>query len=81
MVLAERVVALRRHDEVTWNQVRPLVNHLIEGMLAVGPRFPPHHRTGFNRNGSSVHGDRFAVAFHVALLQMGGKPVQRLAVW
>ena len=46
VVVAERVVGLHEADEVAGDQPRALVDQLVEGVLAVGPRLAPEDRPG-----------------------------------
>ena len=82
LVLADGVLTLRRHDEVTRNQVRPLVQKLKERVLPVRTRLSPHDRPG------GVAGDdravarcALAIAFHVGLLKVRREAMQILIVW
>ena len=77
---SERSERLAEGDEITRDEARPLMNQLIEGMLAVGARFAPIDRAGF-----AIHflpGERnvLAVALHRELLEIGGKAFQVLLV-
>ena len=46
MVAAERLERLGERDEVTWDKPGPLMDQLVEGVLAVGAGFAPVNRTG-----------------------------------
>ena len=45
-MLAERVVRLDRGEEVAGDELRALVDELVEGVLAVGARLAPDDRAG-----------------------------------
>ena len=45
-MLAQRVVAVGRGQEVARDQLGALVDKLVKGMLAVGAGLPPDHRPG-----------------------------------
>src|SRR5271165_4639529 len=81
MVPAQRVERLDEPDEVTGNQPRPLMNHLIERVLAVGSRFAPIDRSGRIVDLGSIEGNVFAVTLHGQLLQIGGESFEILLVW
>ena len=77
---AERVERFRERDEVAGNEPSPLVNQLIEGVLAVGSRLAPVDRRGLVSDGRPVEGDVFAVAFHRQLLEIGREALEILFV-
>ena len=52
---------------------RALVEQLVIGMLAVGTGRAPHHRTGVPSHRLPIEPNRFPVAFHVELLEVGRK--------
>ncbi len=47
------------------------MNQLVEGVLPVGTRFPPHDRTGGIVHTSTGAADRLTVRFHVTLREEG----------
>ena len=68
VVLAERVQRVHEADEVAGDQLRPLVDQLVEGVLAVGPRLAPVDRPGLVVDTLPLEGDVLAVGFHRELL-------------
>ena len=71
-------LALAEADKLDRDNVRALMQELIEGMLAVGSRLAEDHRSG-------LIGDRFreavyalSVRFHIQLLEMCREAAQRL---
>src|SRR5207302_4642413 len=66
--------------EVAGYEPGPLVNQLIEGMLAIGARLAPIYRAGRIVDVSPIDGDVLSVALHGQLLQIGRKPFQVLLV-
>jgi len=56
------------------------VDELVEGVLAIGARLAPHDRTSAVLDGFARLADELAVALHIALLEVGGEPVQVLIV-
>lgn len=65
VVVPEGVVCLREADEVTRYELRPLVNELVEGVLAVGAGLSPYDGSRL------IVGDPLAVTIHrFALLSM-----------
>src|SRR5690348_10381421 len=60
-------------EEVTWHQLRALVEQLVERVLPVGPRFTPYDRAGLRTYRLAVQVNMFAVALHLQLLQVGRK--------
>ena len=79
-MLAERVEALVKADEVAGDQLRALVDQLVEGVLAVGPRLAPVDRPGLVVDPGAVEGDVLAVRLHRQLLQVGREALQVLVV-
>ncbi len=80
VVVAERVVAPHEADEVAGDQPRPLVDQLVEGVLAVGSRLAPEDRPGVVVDMGALERDVLAVGLHRQLLQVGGEAVQVLVV-
>ncbi len=56
------------------------MNQLVEGVLAIGAGLPPNDRAGAVIDRLAVHRDAFAVAFHVALLEIIGEKAQGMVV-
>lgn len=48
-----------------------LVDELVEGVLAVGPRLPPHDRPRLVPDTDAIFGDALPVGLHVALATTG----------
>ena len=80
MVLANGVVALRRRQEIRRYQLCALVYELVKRMLPVGPRLTPDDWSGLVRNRPAAAVNRFSVALHVALLEIGGEAVHVLVI-
>ena len=66
---------LEETNKVTWHRRGPLMQQLIERVLAIGAGFAPKNRCGVHVDRFAVEVDAFAVALHVELLQIGRKPV------
>ena len=79
-MIPQRVEATDRGQEIAGDQLIPLVDQLIESVLAVGPRLPPDDRAGRIVDGLAIDGHRFAVALHITLLKIGGEAMQRLVI-
>ncbi len=73
VVAAERVKRLNKRDEVAGDELGPLMNQLVEGMLAIGTRLPPVDWPGLATNLSPVKRDMLAVALHRQLLEVSRK--------
>ena len=56
------------------------MQHLEEGVLAVGARFSENDRRGRAAGAGTRQIDRFAVRFHFELLQIGRKPRHSLII-
>src|SRR3954454_22897329 len=80
LVVAELVVGVHETDEVARDQLRALVDELVERVLSVGARLSPHDRAGLHGDGTAVEVDRLAVALHAQLLEVRGEASEVLAV-
>src|SRR5439155_22588171 len=80
MVPAKRVERFYERDEVTGDQRGPLMNQLVEGVLAVGSRLAPVDRTGGVCNLGPIKRNVLAVALHRQLLQIGRESLEVLLV-
>ena len=80
MVLAQLPGRAVEPDQVAGHEAGPLMDELVEGVLAVGARLPPHDRAGGGLDGAAVDVHRLAVALHVELLEVGGEAPEPLAV-
>ena len=79
-MITELVVAVREPDEVGGDELRSLVDQLIERVLAVRSRLTPHDRAGLHAYGVALEVDGLPVALHVELLQVRREPLQVLVV-
>mmetsp|Transcript_2103 Transcript_2103/g.4985 ORF Transcript_2103/g.4985 Transcript_2103/m.4985 type:complete len:470 (+) Transcript_2103:526-1935(+) len=80
VVLSGLVLRDTRRQEVRRDDLRTLMQELVEGVLPVGPRLAPDNRA---RRLSRVRPRKraaLAVALHVALLEVGGEAVHVLVV-
>src|SRR5437879_4117093 len=80
MVSAKWIERLRKSDEVARDEPGPLMNQLVERVLAVGSRFAPVNWTRVVRYSLPVECHVLAVALHRQLLQVSGKPFQILLI-
>src|SRR5437870_3511863 len=80
VVAAELVERSAERDEVTGDEFGPLMDQLVEGVLAVGSRLAPVDGAGLVGDFRPIKGDVFAVALHRQLLQIGRKSLQVLLV-
>src|SRR5579862_9938861 len=80
MVAAQDIERFAEGNEVARDESRALMDELVEGVLAIGPRLAPVYRAGVVTHRLAVEPDGFAVALHRQLLQVGGKPLQVLLV-
>ena len=79
-MIAERVERAGEGDEVAGDQLRALVDELIEGVLAVRAGLAPHDRTGLVVDPLALQRHVLAVALHVELLQVRGEAGEVLVV-
>ena len=75
-----RVRGVDERDEVGRNQLRALVDQLVEGVLAVGARLAPEDLAGVGGDRGAVPTHGLAVGFHGQLLQIRREAVQVLVV-
>src|SRR4051812_41690092 len=71
VLLAKLVERLVKADEIAGNETGPLVDELVERVLAVGPGLTPIYRAGVVGDMCSFQRDVLAVALHRQLLQVG----------
>ncbi len=81
VVVAERVVGVGMKPMKSQGiSSRALVDQLVEGVLAVGPRLAPVDGAGVVVDAGAVEGDVLSVGLHRQLLKVGGEAVQVLVV-
>src|SRR5467141_3293507 len=80
VVAAKRVERLRKSDEVAGDEPGPLMNQLVERMLAVGSRLAPVNWTCVVRDSLPIEGHMLSIALHRQLLQVSWEPFQILFV-
>ena len=80
VVVPDRVVAYRRREKITGDELCALVDELIEGMLAVCPWLSPDNRACLPADFTAVSVNVFAVALHVTLLEIGRKAMHILVI-
>ena len=80
VVAPQRRQRLAEGDEVARDEPRPLVNQLVERVLAVGARFAPIDGAGIVVHRRPLQRHVLAVALHRQLLQVGREPLQVLLV-
>src|SRR5215471_8163700 len=80
MVSAERIEGLAEADEITGDELGPLVYQLVEGVLAVRPWLAPDDRPRLIVDGRAIQRHVLAVTLHGQLLQIGRKALEILLV-
>src|SRR5262245_15922331 len=80
MMAADRIERFDKRDEITRDEPRPLMNKLIEGVLAVGAGLSPVNGTGVVVDSRTFERDMLAIALHGELLQVGRKALQILLI-
>lgn len=75
------IVRLCWCDEIARNQACALMYELIEGMLAICAWLAPNYWTRIIANFLARFADKFAIALHIALLEICGKSMHILIVW
>src|SRR5271157_6409612 len=80
MVAAQWTQRLSEGVEVAGNKPRPLVDQLIERVLAIGSRLAPINRACRVIHLGTLEGHVLAVALHGQLLEIGGESFQVLLV-
>jgi hypothetical protein len=78
LVVLNRVVALRGQDEVGRDELRTLVEQLVEGVLGVGGRLAEENGASGVLDVVSAAGNGLTVGLHGQLLEVGGEPVEVL---
>src|SRR5215475_1766171 len=80
MMSAERIEGLAEADEITRDELGPLMYQLVERVLAVRPRLAPDDRPRLIVDGRAIQRHVLAVALHGQLLQIGRKALEILLV-
>ena len=73
VLVGERAQRVAEADEVAGDQLRALVEQLVERVLPVGARLAPDDRAGLHGHRVALQVDVLAVALHLQLLQIGGE--------
>src|SRR2546422_11777030 len=79
-MIAEWIVRFHRGEKIARDEFGSLVDELVKGVLPVCSRFAPDDGTRREIHAPAVALNALAVALHVALLEVGGKPMQILIV-
>ncbi len=69
-----------RRDEITRDHLCSLMNELVKSMLSVRSWFTPDNRPGLIIYCVAVTINRFSIALHIALLEIGGKAIKVLII-
>lgn len=80
VMLAERILRLDGRDEIGGDELVALVDELVERVLAIGAGLAPDDGAAIDVERLAFAVDALAVAFHVALLEVGGEAVHVLVV-
>jgi len=77
---AERVLTFHACQKVARDELGALMDELVEGVLSVGAGLPPNDRSRGVEQRFARAADAFAVAFHIALLEVRREMFQILFV-
>src|SRR5215471_2282120 len=80
MVSAERIEGLAEADEITGDELGPLMYQLVERVLAVRSRLTPDDWPRLIVDARAIQRHVLAVALHGQLLQIGRKALEILLV-
>jgi hypothetical protein len=80
LVPAQPVQRLGKRDEVTGDELGPLMDQLVKRMLAIGARLSPVDRPGLVADLRSIKGHVFTVALHRQLLEVSREALQVLLI-
>src|SRR5262245_10144081 len=80
VMMPDRVVRFYGSNEVAWNQLRALMDELIEGVLPVGAWFTPDDGAGRYVYRLTVTVDVLTVTLHVPLLKVSSETVHVLVI-
>ena len=78
LVVAERVERLGKCDKIIGDQLGPLVNQLVEGMLAIDTWLPPVDWPGLVGDLSSIQGNGHRLALRRQLLEVSREALEVL---
>ncbi len=77
---AEGIQRLTEGDEIAGDELRALVDELVEGVLPAGARLPPEHGPSLVIHAGAVQRDVLAVRLHRELLEIRREAPQVLVV-
>ena len=80
VVVAERIERLGEADQVHRDELRPLVDQLVEAVLAVRPGLTPVHGAGLVVHRVTLERHVLAVGLHGQLLEVCREPLEVLVV-
>src|ERR1043166_6403679 len=80
MVSAQRIEGLAEGNEITGDELGPLMYQLVERVLAVRPRLAPEDRPRLIVDARALQRHVLSVALHGQLLQIGRKALEILLV-
>src|SRR5208282_6578966 len=80
MMPTQGIERVTEHDEIGRNQLRPLMDQLIERVLTVGSRLAPVDGSGLVTYFGSLERDVLAIALHRQLLEIGREALEVLLV-
>ena len=78
LVVVDWVVGFGSEDEIGGNELRTLVEQLIEGVLGIGGGFSKEDGAGSVFDHLAVAGDTFTIRFHRELLKVGREAMKVL---
>ena len=74
------VLCLTGRNEIARNQLGPLMNQLVKGMLSIGSGLSPNNGPRLNLDTLSAFRDVFSVGFHITLLKVRSESMHVLVV-
>src|SRR6185436_3742053 len=80
MMIPNGIMTDGRCNKIAGDQHRTLVDQLVKRMLAIGAGFAPDNRPRTVPHLFSPAVNAFTIAFHIALLKVGGKAMHILVV-
>ena len=80
MVRPQAVEGLTETNKVARDQTGTLMDELVIGMLAIGPRLAPNNRPGLISDRLSVEVHTLPIALHIELLTIGAQTPQVLVI-
>src|SRR6266700_1077298 len=81
MMRSHWIEGMGKTDKIARDQLGPLMDQLVEGMLTIGTGLTPDNRTSLIIDNVPIKIYMLAIALHIKLLQIGTEAIKILIIW